>query len=224
MNLWALSIIIVVVTAIFCLIVWLFFDHGVDKLRNRNEWKNPGISGERTLYLNLTDKLHIPEKQILRNVYIPNGKGGTSEIDLLVVSKKGIFVFECKNYGGRIYGDMKRKQWIQYIGKKKNHFYNPFLQNQTHCKNLEKFISKYKNIPVVSLVTTIARGEWKIRNLGPKDYFLGYNCHFKDIYESMPICESMSSAFKPILDTLTPLSRPDQKVVEDHINQSHKLG
>lgn len=222
MIFWVLFIIIIFITITFCLIVWLFFDHGTDKLKNHSEWKTPGMSGERTLFLTLTNKLHIPEKQILRNVYIPNGKGGTSEIDLLIVSKKGIFVFECKNYGGRIYGDMKRKKWIQYMGKKKNYFYNPFLQNHTHCKNLEKYLSKYKNIPIVSLVTTIARGEWKINNLEPKDYFLGYNCHFKDIYESMPICESMSSAFKPILETLTSLSRPDQKVVEEHNNQSLK--
>ncbi|MBQ7529857.1 NERD domain-containing protein, partial [bacterium] len=52
-----------------------------------------------------------------RNVYIrtPNG---TTEIDLIVLSRKGLLVFECKNYNGNIYGDGRRKKWIQYLGRK----------------------------------------------------------------------------------------------------------
>ena len=116
---------------------------------------------------------------------------------------------------------MKRQKWIQYLGGKKKYFYNPFRQNKTHCENLNKYISKYGEVPVVSLLTTIARGEWKVRNLKTNDYFLGYNCHFKDIYNSMPVCEQMAKSFKPILETLTPLSRPGDEKKEKHI-ANHK--
>lgn len=221
MNWLVIDILIIVGFIIACLLIWLFYDHGLDKLKHPDEWKDAGSSGERTIYRTLIDEIHIPENQILRNVYVPNGKGGTSEIDLLVISKKGIFVFEVKNYGGKIYGDMKHQKWIQYLGGKKKYFYNPFRQNKTHCENLKKYISKYGEVPIISLLTTIARGEWKVRNLKSNDYFLGYNCHLKDIYNSMPICKQMSKSFKPILEALAPLSRPGDEIKEKHI-ANHK--
>lgn len=43
---------------------------------------------------------------MLRNIYVPyNGK--TSEIDVLMIREKGIFVFESKNYSGWIFGGLK---------------------------------------------------------------------------------------------------------------------
>lgn len=81
---------------VLAFLIWLFGDHGIDKIKNPEEWKDVGSSGEQITYINLRDKIHVPEKQILRNVYIPTADGKTSEIDLLVVSRKGLLVFECK--------------------------------------------------------------------------------------------------------------------------------
>ena len=92
-------------------IIWLFWNHGFDKLKSPEEWKDAGSSGEQTIYLYLRDKVHIPESQIFRNVYIPTKNGKTSEIDILVLSKKGLLVFECKNYSGNIYGDRNRRKY-----------------------------------------------------------------------------------------------------------------
>lgn len=222
MDLWILPIITTAILFIMILLTWGFLNHGFDTVRHPNEWKNAGTSGEQIIFLALTKKLHIPENQIFRNVYIPTKNNRTSEIDFVVVSKKGLFVIECKNYAGNIYGDAKRQKWIQYLGNKKSYFYNPLLQNRAHCENLRKYLAKYNDIPIVSLVTTITRGKWKFKNLGPDDFILGYNCHLKDIYKEMPICKTMSSAFKPILKTLAPLSRPDEKTVEQHINNINK--
>ena len=44
---------------------------------------------------------------ILHNLYIPYNNGKTSEIDILFITKKGIFVIESKNYSGWIYGSEK---------------------------------------------------------------------------------------------------------------------
>ena len=38
--------------------------------------------------------------KILRNVYVPKENGETSEIDVLYITQKGIFVIESKNYSG----------------------------------------------------------------------------------------------------------------------------
>lgn len=90
------------------------------------------------------------EKQgakFLFNVYIPKGNGETSEIDVLMLSKKGIFVLESKNYSGWIFGDESHKNWYQTLRTKKGNihkesFYNPIMQNQTHIKHLNAFLGK----------------------------------------------------------------------------------
>lgn len=199
-------------------LVWLFGCHGIDKIKHPEEWKSVGSSGERIAYNTLTKKFNIPENQILRNVYIPTKDGKTSEIDLLVVSKKGIFVFEIKNYGGNIYGDANRPKWVQYIGRQKNFFYNPLLQNENHAKHLKDFLAQNNiEVPITPLVSTITRGNWKVKNLKPGDYILGYNCHFKDIYKNTPDSAAMTKHFKTILTKLAPLSRPSEDIKEKHI-------
>ena len=187
-----------------------------------------GERGEVALYRKLVGTLNVPAEQILRNVYVPTGDGGTSEIDLLIVSRKGIFVFECKNYGGNIYGDAKFKNWLQYIGREKHTFYNPLLQNRTHCKNLRAYLYKKQLIgsgfPIISLISTTNRGAWKIRNLSPKDYILGINGHFIDIYNSMPEQPTINSAvIHNILNELTRLTNPSEETIGKHIIKATEM-
>lgn len=217
MPLYVILLIIALIPFILAILIWLFGDHGIDKIKNPEEWKDAGSSGEQIIYITLRDKIHIPEKQILRNVYVPTIDGKTSEIDILVISRKGLLIFECKNYAGNIYGDMKRKRWVQYLGKQKNYFYNPFLQNKNHVKHLKKYLEQFGDLPSISFVTTISRGKWKVRNLGPNDYFLGYNCHLIDIYNAMPNSDLMQRHYTAIMNKLVPLSRPNEEIRERHI-------
>lgn len=201
-------------------ILWLFFNHGIDKLRHPEEWKNAGSSGERIIYNTLIHEFGIPENQIFRNVYIPTKNGRTSEIDLIVLSKKGLLVLECKNYGGNIYGDAARKKWVQYLGNKKSYFYNPLLQNKNHAKHLREFLSQDNiEVPIVSLISTTTRGKWKVKNLRDDDYILGLNCHLKNIYGIMPDSDITLKNFKKIIVKLTQLSRPEERIRRRHIDQ-----
>lgn len=211
----SLITILIFLTIIFILI---FGNNNLDRLNNPEEYKDTGSAGERIIFTTLRDKIHVPEKQILRNVYIPTADGKTSEIDLLVVSRKGLLVFECKNYAGNIYGDMKRKKWVQYLGRQRNYFYNPFLQNRNHIKHLKKYLEQFGDLPSYSFVTTISRGKWKVRNLEPNDYFLGYNCRLMDIYNTMPDSSLMQRYYTAIINKLAPLSRPDNAIRRQHIN------
>lgn len=93
--------------------------------------------------------------KILYNCYIPNDKNGTSEIDVLMICKKGIWVIESKNYSGWIFGKASDYMWTQSLkGKnrksKKNIFYNPIAQNRGHIKYLKKYLEM--DIPFISLV------------------------------------------------------------------------
>ena len=47
----------------------------------------------------------------LQNIYIPKGNGTTTEVDLLFITRKGIFIIESKNFSGYIFGDENRAKW-----------------------------------------------------------------------------------------------------------------
>ena len=93
--------------------------------------------------------------KFLFNIYIPKGEGETTEIDVLMIHTKGLFVFESKNYSGWIFGRENQKNWCQILpqgkGKsRKESFYNPILQNKTHIKHLKALVGE--DIPTHSVI------------------------------------------------------------------------
>ena len=98
--------------------------------------------------------------KILRNVYVPKDNGETSEIDMVFITRKGIFVIESKNYSGWIFGDEKSLQWTQTLSRRdKIRFYNPVKQNATHMKWLQKYLAD--GTPLFSLIVFSERCELK---------------------------------------------------------------
>ncbi|MEA1974196.1 MAG: nuclease-related domain-containing protein [Bacillota bacterium] len=119
-----------------------------------------GLLGEFLTFYRLEKK--FPKAKLLPNVYIPKENDETTEIDLLMINEKGIYVFESKNYGGWIYGNGKRKNWTQTFGKgKKNRFYNPVWQNYGHIKALAEYLNLsedvFKSIIVFSKRCTLKK-------------------------------------------------------------------
>lgn len=93
--------------------------------------------------------------KFLFNIYIPKFNNKTTEIDMLLICSKGLFVFEIKNYSGWIFGNEAYKSWTQTlpIGRGRSHkerFYNPIMQNATHIKHLRPLVGE--NIPMRSIV------------------------------------------------------------------------
>lgn len=98
----------------------------------------------------------------LRNVYIPKENGETSEIDVLYITQKGIFVIESKNYSGWVFGSEKDYQWtVSLPNGIKNKLYNPIKQNQTHIKWLQKYIGE--DIPLFSIIAFSERCTLKLK-------------------------------------------------------------
>ncbi|MCM1297304.1 MAG: NERD domain-containing protein [Muribaculaceae bacterium] len=98
-----------------------------------------GQSGE--LAVEYTLKRNISgDFVVLKNIYVPY-KGKTSEIDLLLIHEKGIFVFESKDYGGWIFGSADQLNWTQSFKNGSRHqFYNPVRQNLTHIRALSNYL------------------------------------------------------------------------------------
>lgn len=113
-----------------------------------------GLYGEYHTYLQLK---HFEEKgaKFLFNLYIPKGREETAEIDIVMICRKGLFVFESKNYSGWIFGDETQKNWYQTLptGKGRSHkesFYNPIMQNNSHIKHLKTFLGR--QLPMHSII------------------------------------------------------------------------
>ena len=88
-------------------------------------------------------RLYAHTSKLLRNVYIPNQNHSTEEVDIIFIMRKGVFVFENKNYSGWIFGDEKDLKWTQALSaNSKNRFSNPVMQNQTHVKWLKNFLGQ----------------------------------------------------------------------------------
>lgn len=92
--------------------------------------------------------------KFLFNVYLPRENNETTEIDVLMIYKSGLYVFESKNYSGWIFGDEKSKNWTQTLpsGRKshKEHFFNPIMQNKLHIKWLLNALER--DIPTHSII------------------------------------------------------------------------
>lgn len=107
-----------------------------------HQWLHYDDKGSFAEYLINYALKNIPGNQkVLCNVYIPY-KGKTSEIDVLLIHEKGIFVFESKNYSGWIFGSLENRYWTQCLpNKQKSRFYNPMMQNKTHIKAVSQFLN-----------------------------------------------------------------------------------
>lgn len=80
---------------------------------------------------------------VFSNVIVPrlSGSTSTSEIDVVMLHEKGIFVIESKNYSGWIFGTAEQRNWtISFNAKSKVHFNNPINQNRVHVRALSDWL------------------------------------------------------------------------------------
>ena len=122
--------------------------------------EDKGENGENVVMMKL---MLLPEDRykVLHNVTIPLQNGST-QIDHIVLSRYGIFVIETKNYNGSIYGVEHGEYWSQYLGKQKNQFYNPILQNAGHVRAMQKSLNAFKDCPYIPIVVFSDNAEIKV--------------------------------------------------------------
>lgn len=98
-----------------------------------------GIFGESAMAA-LTARVCDSDKRkyvLMRNLYIPS-RGGTTEIDALLLHQSGIYVLESKNLSGEISGTLEMERWEQHLNERTEHtFHNPIRQNIGHILALQ---------------------------------------------------------------------------------------
>lgn len=145
------------------------------KVRNKiNTWKSLlGVGDEAQLYeysdiyspyqYRLTDQekniisMLIASKMfspycVFMDSYFKSDGDRFSQIDVIAVSKHGVFVIEAKDYNCWITGDSDHKYWrASYYGGQKESLYNPIYQNRRHASLISKLISDQR-VPVYSMI------------------------------------------------------------------------
>ena len=74
---------------------------------------------------------------VLHDIIIPDGKGGMTQLDHVLLTAEGLLVVETRNYRGLIFGTPRERHWTQRLGHSSHCFLNPLWQNQLHIKALQ---------------------------------------------------------------------------------------
>ena len=105
----------------------------------------------------------LPGALVLHDVLIDGNDGFTSQIDLVLIGNKGVYVVEMKMFDdAKIYGDTLKTKWNYYKHGKKYEIYSPLKQNQKHIQYLKNLLNDFGDIPVFSIITMIC-DDFKIR-------------------------------------------------------------
>ena len=143
--------------------------------------RRPGIGFEVDVYNAL--HLDFPHAKFIPNALIAREDAVNQyfEIDVVMISRKGAFAIELKDWAGMIYGGKDDDRWD--IGRQHdqqrivNSYYNPYKQNEKHIEDLNKIHPfDYHNHVIFS-----QRG-----NIGDGMEGVSYYKHFVEHVEKMP--------------------------------------
>ncbi len=196
------------------------------------EEKSLGTYGEKLTERELkVVKLLGRNGRILKNIYIPKDDGGTTEIDIVFISQKGIFVIESKNFSGWIFGDEKSAYWTAMLpNRQKNRFYSPILQNSNHIKWLENYlwINLYNDIPMYSFIVFSERCELKKMTVTTPDVRVMKRnrlyVNIADVWESAPdiLSEQQVTEIYKLLKQLTEVNKTQKQAHIDAIREKYQ--
>ena len=102
--------------------------------RDDTRWSK-GDAGELVVDNVLRFELEADTYRVISNLMLP-AKGGTTQIDHVVVSRYGLFVVETKNCKGWIFGGEHQATWTKKVYKASYRFQNPLHQNYKHIKTI----------------------------------------------------------------------------------------
>lgn len=188
---------------------------------------NLGRYGEYMTYKHLKHYEQIGAR-FLVNVYIPKENGESTEIDLLMISPKGIFVFESKNYSGWIFGSENQKNWYQTLPKgrgrsNKEHFYNPIMQNRSHIKHLQAFLGT--PFPIYSIIVFSDRCTLKRVQITSNDVRVVHRWQVRDvvsaIFNQTPANLLNENDIAYVYGRLYPCTQVDAATKQQHIANIH---
>ena len=143
------------------IILYIIYDkvHNIKLLRTVTRF-NRGTRSERDLIIRLL-KEGVSSDDIFHDLYIEKKDGTYSQIDIVVLTEKGVIVIEVKDFSGWIFGFGNNEKWVHILGKMKYTFYNPIFQNEGNIRSLKNKLNVHDNIPFYSLIVFYGECELK---------------------------------------------------------------
>lgn len=135
------------------------------KIPYQSLMQTDGTRGEFEVYHMLRTSDMADSKYIF-NREVPKNDGLTTELDLILIHNKGIFVIENKHYTTRVFGKATDYDLtiIDHKGKKTS-IYNPIKQNENHVSSLKDFLKinglyeSESSTPIYSIVVFTAEND-----------------------------------------------------------------
>lgn len=184
----------------------------INKLPQANE-----ITGSFGEWLAKIYSKTIPGALVLHDVLIDGADGYTSQLDLVLVGNRGVYLIEIKTFpDAKIYGDTKKSKWYSYNHGKKYEIYSPLRQNKKHVEYLKSFLKDFGEVPVFSIVNMVC-----------EDFKISGEINAQD-YIDTAICSSLPDMEKAVykIAESNPLIYDDAKKQEifNYIKNHQHLG
>mgnify|MGYP003639086186 FL=1 len=148
----------------FLLLIALGFAGGFYASKKFQAHKYAAHIGEQIVNDVLKVSLSDDNYALLSNVTLPiidlEDREGTSQVDHILISSRGLFVIETKHYRGSIVGSENSSEWYQYTAFDKYTFQNPIRQNYSHLKAIEA-ITGYASVDMINVVSFSGDAEFK---------------------------------------------------------------
>lgn len=166
--------------------------------------------------------------RFLFNCYLPKYNNETTEIDVMLICRNGIFVFESKNYSGWIFGNENSKYWTQTLPiskgrSQKNTFLNPIMQNNLHVRTLRNIIGQ--TMPIYSIIVFSERCTLKtdieVNNI---DTFITKRNELQSLISQicrLHISSITQEEIMSIYNKLYPYTQVTEEVKQRHIQNIH---
>ena len=169
-----------------------------------------GIYGEKIVNYHLRPLLREDE-YLLANLIIPLQNGRKTEIDCVLISRKGIFCIEVKNWVGHISGNDEDDYWYQeyddpWMDDKKHR--NPVKQNEGHCIALERKLHNNYSVDNAVIFAELDDG-WGIDS----EYSFTIRS-FKDYYRELDDNELNPIQIKAIYQMLYPFVATEEEMAK----------
>ncbi len=126
--------------------------------------KKPGQAGEEETLQAIKNFLHSNNYKkedylLVNNLIIQKQNYWSCEIDILLLTRKWIYVIEVKDWQrGRLSGNLNNEhlEWSYKVGKQRRHrrhkMYSPFWQNETHIKRFKNYFRLASNQNILGIV------------------------------------------------------------------------
>ncbi|EJG1004471.1 NERD domain-containing protein [Vibrio parahaemolyticus] len=118
--------------------------------------------GETLVRDKIQQNLSSEKYHLLNNITLPLDEG-TTQIDHVLVSTRGVFIIETKHYSGWIFANENSSKWTQLIYKVKNSFQNPLRQNYLHLKTVKALLDFLPDDVFKPIVVFTGTAEFKTK-------------------------------------------------------------